>query len=160
MVAAPIIIVSRASRMAQHCLTYLALKPPIDVLAVARACRLPVLELPPGGPGPWVDACLTYHPAADHWAIFYNPACQNARRRRFSIAHELGHYLLHRHLVHEGRPVAHQLHEDEANEFAGALLMPGNEVRVNRLCMAPEDYFEVSSTAWQVRLNRFCRRGY
>lgn len=66
-------------------------------------------------------------------------------RKRFTIAHELGHYLLHRDLIGNGtddnrayRSVAGsqfynskltQAHETEANRFAAGLLMPADLVR-------------------------------
>jgi len=50
-------------------------------------------------------------------------------RRRFSAAHELYHYLEHRHLLADStwfsaRASADELHEREANRFAAELLMP------------------------------------
>jgi len=50
-------------------------------------------------------------------------------RRRFSAAHELYHYLEHRHLLavstcFSARASADELHEREANRFAAELLMP------------------------------------
>jgi Zn-dependent peptidase ImmA (M78 family) len=66
-------------------------------------------------------------------------------RRRFTMAHELGHYLLHRDLIGTGvddnrayrstdvgtfhnRNITSE-HESEANRFAANLLMPGSLVR-------------------------------
>jgi Zn-dependent peptidase ImmA (M78 family) len=66
-------------------------------------------------------------------------------RRRFTMAHELGHYLLHRDLIGTGlddnrayrstnvgnfynKNIAVE-HETEANRFAANLLMPGRLVR-------------------------------
>lgn len=46
---------------------------------------------------------------------------QPADRLRFTLAHELGHLVMHRF------PTATM--EDEANVFAGALLMPANDIR-------------------------------
>lgn len=46
---------------------------------------------------------------------------QPADRQRFSLAHELGHIVMHR--------VPSPAMEDEANAFASALLMPAHEVR-------------------------------
>ncbi len=75
----------------------------------------------------------------DHavWGIAYNG---NARpeRQRFTIAHELGHFILHRsqqpsfncdsQSVHTGIDGLRQI-EREADEFAGNLLMPGDLLR-------------------------------
>ncbi len=63
-------------------------------------------------------------------------------RQRFTLAHELGHYVLHRHIIGDGvndssayRTIANDEyynpgilpeHETEANQFAASLLMPKN----------------------------------
>jgi hypothetical protein len=68
----------------------------------------------------------------------------NEERQRFSIAHELGHLFLHMgYLVDEGKWSANSnytdsvyyrfgfgVEESEANEFAGAFLMPADEFRI------------------------------
>jgi len=46
---------------------------------------------------------------------------QPADRLRFTLAHELGHLVMHKF------PTPNM--EDEANAFAGALLMPANDIR-------------------------------
>lgn len=51
--------------------------------------------------------------------IFLNPG-RPADRRRFTLAHELGHLLMHR--------VPTPTMEDEANAFASALLMPATDI--------------------------------
>lgn len=68
--------------------------------------------------------------------VFVN-ASDSIARRRFTVAHEIGHFLLHRALMTNGRWIAdspqmiHEvdeetswLHEREANRFAAELLMP------------------------------------
>jgi Zn-dependent peptidase ImmA (M78 family) len=68
-------------------------------------------------------------------------------RRRFTMAHELGHYVLHRSILDrsggvndntmyrtdKGAPLynshIHQAHEQQANSFAANLLMPAEKVR-------------------------------
>ena len=73
-----------------------------------------------------------------HWAIVFNQAISSPGRIRFTLAHELGHYLLHRQLqeafncneadmLHwdaEGRRI-----ETEADLFASYLLMPIDDFR-------------------------------
>ncbi|MCJ2009587.1 ImmA/IrrE family metallo-endopeptidase [Methylobacterium sp. J-092] len=71
------------------------------------------------------------------WLIISNSAARDGRRR-FTIAHEVGHYLLHRHLLPPegirckadsvGRGAGHAI-EKEADEFAAALLMPSHDLR-------------------------------
>lgn len=138
--------------LARFLIAELQLRPPVHVVAVARTCGVPVLPLPPGGPSD-VDAFLAYHPPGT-WAIFVAPG-RGRGRRRFSIAHELGHYLLHRDLIAAGMAPGPQ-HEREANEFAAELLMPEEVIRraeVNQLAELT-GRFLVSRTALQVRLER------
>ena len=83
------------------------------------------------------------------------------RRRRFTIAHEVGHFVLHPgRLAPErggGANAAWRAQEREADQFAAELLMPEDRVRdavlrhgadVGRLA----DCFEVSRQAMQTRL--------
>ncbi|GHU12133.1 hypothetical protein AGMMS50225_19330 [Betaproteobacteria bacterium] len=76
---------------------------------------------------------------ADHevWAIAYN-GMVTPERQRFTIAHELGHFILHRgerqrfdcdkESVHTGIEGLRQI-EREADDFASNLLMPGDLLR-------------------------------
>jgi Zn-dependent peptidase ImmA (M78 family) len=73
-----------------------------------------------------------------------------------SVAHELGHFILHRSLIRAGQTSA-DLSEDrleaEAYQFAGELLMPEWWVRmVYRHHPAPHESCQVSRTAWRRRL--------
>lgn len=73
------------------------------------------------------------------WGIFYNSAISSPGRINFTLAHELGHYLLHRQLSDD--PIycarrdlwtwdsAYGRMEAEANEFASFLLMPLDDFR-------------------------------
>ncbi|TSE29882.1 ImmA/IrrE family metallo-endopeptidase [Tepidimonas charontis] len=74
------------------------------------------------------------------WMILYNSAASSVGRQRFTVAHEFGHYLLHRHerqafacgssdieTAGEGR--GSRDIEKEADEFATALLMPLDDFR-------------------------------
>ncbi|MCX6373029.1 MAG: ImmA/IrrE family metallo-endopeptidase [Actinobacteria bacterium] len=92
------------------------------------------------------------------------PAAPNggeSGRRRFTIAHEIGHFVLHEERcrpVHYGSVAeAGRAEEREADAFAAELLMPEPLVReavrehgpdVNRLA----DRFEVGRKAMQARL--------
>jgi hypothetical protein len=73
------------------------------------------------------------------WALLYNSAIEVPGRIRFTIAHELGHYILHR----EGRDAFECSQEDmlywesnerriesEADTFASYLLMPLDDYRI------------------------------
>ena len=41
------------------------------------------------------DGMLTANPSRSKWLILYNSAVRSAGRKRFTIAHEFGHYMLH-----------------------------------------------------------------
>jgi len=71
------------------------------------------------------------------WGIFYNGKA-NPERQRFTIAHELGHFILHRDQrqsfncdkasVYSGADTIRVI-EREADDFASNLLMPGDLLR-------------------------------
>ncbi|MDM0010635.1 ImmA/IrrE family metallo-endopeptidase [Variovorax sp. J22G73] len=104
----------------------------------------------------------------DGWALLYSERIRSTGRVRFSQAHELGHYLLHREkqesfecsekdMVAWGSP--EQQIEAQADEFASSLLMPLNhlrqridETRVDfRMIGECADVFGVSLTAAALR---------
>lgn len=77
-------------------------------------------------------------PGKASWAIIYNQAISSPGRIRFTLAHELGHYLLHRQLQETFNcSEADMLHwdrterkmESEADLFASYLLMPIDDFR-------------------------------
>ncbi|MDU7523822.1 MAG: ImmA/IrrE family metallo-endopeptidase [Roseomonas mucosa] len=75
------------------------------------------------------------------WAILYNPGIISPGRINFTLAHELGHYLVHRALSAEGfecgqkevlgvdRAASDRKIEEEADAFASYLLMPLDDYR-------------------------------
>jgi len=69
------------------------------------------------------------------WTILLNIRVSNARRRRFTFAHELGHFMCHRELQDKFEDSEESLNdfrdeiETEANIFASWLLMPANLLR-------------------------------
>lgn len=93
-------------------------------------------------------------------------------RQRFTMAHELGHYLLHAHLIGDGvdDSVAYRsepngeffnenitaTEETEANQFASRLLMPKSKiteiVTVDTSVMETSKKFQVSNAAMRIRL--------
>lgn len=77
-------------------------------------------------------------PGPGHWAIIYNEAITSEGRIRFTLAHELGHYLLHRNRQSAFNcSEADMLHWDseakqleaQADLFASYLLMPMDDFR-------------------------------
>lgn len=99
------------------------------------------------------------------WGIIYNNAIKSRGRINFTLAHELGHYLLHRAALAEGIQcsrqdmmgwdTAYSQREAEANQFASYLLMPKNmfeaqldgEVLSLHLMQHIAEHFDVSITA-------------
>ncbi len=73
------------------------------------------------------------------WGIFYNNAISSKGRQNYTLGHELGHYLLHRHKSPEGIQCSgrdmldwkseHAQMEAQANMFSSFLLMPLDDFR-------------------------------
>ena len=73
------------------------------------------------------------------WGIIYNDSITSPGRINFTLSHELGHYLMHRHLHAEGIQCSRRdmlrwnseygKMEAEANTFASFLLMPLDDFR-------------------------------
>ena len=84
------------------------------------------------------DGMLAANKSRSKWLILYNSATASEGRKRFTIAHEFGHYLLHRHQQdrfecggddietgdNNGRDI-----ETESDSFASTLLMPLDDFR-------------------------------
>src|SRR5262245_6419799 len=111
---------------------------PVDVAALAlnysrqRFPNDPILAVK-GGDLPTFDGAL-YPVEGKGWAIIYNDAISSKGRINFTLAHEFGHYLLHREAYPEGIECSQQQIvrwdseigqvEHQANTFAANLLMP------------------------------------
>jgi len=105
------------------------------------------------------------------WGIFYSDSIQSSGRQRFTIAHEFGHWLMHRHDAPQtgfecqqedmfgGRGEVSQ--EIEANQFAACVLMPLDDFRqqiparksasLDDLGQLAESRYDVSLTACIIR---------
>lgn len=99
------------------------------------------------------------------WGLVYNNSGSSKGRINFSIAHEFGHYLLHRKKYPKGKQCTvrdmmdwqseEAKIESEANEFAASLLMPIHDFRSNiegrktnlQLFSELAERYEVSLTA-------------
>ena len=142
-------------------------KVPVDPLAIAKEEGI---ELAPGAYGRRFDARIEYLPAIRRFVIYYQePGLGRTDGRvRFSLAHELGHFYLpdHRKDLLKGRMHNSQsdfrsrdVREQEADEFAAALLMPkelfATQVRMFRqnvctlkeICSLAETQFHTSVTS-------------
>ena len=78
-----------------------------------------------------------FHIDSKGWALLYNDKIMSNGRIRFTQAHELGHYLLHRDRQQQFECSSRDVLEDdkernieaEAHDFAASLLMPLNHFR-------------------------------
>ena len=118
---------------------------PVDVIGIAlqyTAQRFPgdAITLAQGADLPGFDGALFRAPAGkDGWGIVYNNVLSSAGRVNFTLAHELGHYLLHRMDHPNGIRCGEQdvvrwdsayaQIEQQANVFAATLLMPLDDYR-------------------------------
>lgn len=111
---------------------------PVDVEAVAKEISRqrfpdsPITQIT-AGDLPEFDGALASNRARSKWQIIYNNAISSAGRIRFTLAHEFGHYLLHRHLRDEFACSQTGMNDWEAEDndieqaadvFASTLLMP------------------------------------
>lgn len=143
-----------------------AMVAPVDVKAIISEIGLTYVErdLPPGESG-----YIEYDGLSCTIAVNSNDGPQ---RKRFTAAHELGHFLIHRDLLKKhrhldrlfdeaanrnpSRPLEYQ-HEVQANNFAASLLMP--KLTIERAIAAGTDTirdlalkFDVSRLAMEYRL--------
>lgn len=96
-------------------------EPPVDVCLLAEQAGATVIR---GGPAQ--ESCGLYEP---HYAVIaYHPLKGSTERRRFTVAHELGHHMLHRNHDPSSLPPDHPF-ELEANAFAAELLVPEEWMR-------------------------------
>ena len=116
---------------------------PINVEAIARDYSNSVFPEEPitlvqgKAFGPTFEGALMRKPGTAEWGIFFNSAISSPGRRNFTLAHELGPYLLHRSKSVEdilcqksdmwNWDSDYGVMEAEANQFASFLLMPRDD---------------------------------
>lgn len=143
-------------------------KAPVDVRGLARELGVRVHEA-------WLDKEVSGElvPLADGQFQVNLNAAHSPQRRRFTLAHELGHFVHHRHLIGTGigddrayrSTGAGRYHntaigpreETEANRFASNLLMPQHLIErlQSQGVSTPEElatHLDVSVPAMRVRL--------
>lgn len=96
----------------------------------------------------------------------YMDACDGKARPRFTMAHELGHYLLH---TGQNQPLARAMPgeklrafesaEKQADRFAGTLLMPRHLIHGFDTEVSVAQRFGVSRAAARVRLDKISKEG-
>lgn len=88
----------------------------------------------------------------------YDAACDGDGRSRFTIAHEIGHYFLHRdgvklcRMASDEKVVAYIDPEWQANTFASELLMPRHLIRgltPHEISMRCKTSFQAASIAYE-----------
>lgn len=140
---------------------------PIDVAMVAQEFSKtkypedPILAVM-GDDLPTFDGAL--YPKPKGWAVIYNNAISSKGRINFTLAHEFGHYLLHRREYPEGfRCGSQQIVrwdseigqvEHQANVFAANLLMPLDDFRRQIPAKAKVDFdmFQACKERYKVSL--------
>lgn len=109
---------------------------PVDPYAIAGEEEI---ELAPGYYGEGFDGRIRYLREVETFALAYQSAGgrRTPGRVKFTIGHELGHYYLHRDYLLQGHSHGSKADfrskdemEEEADEFAAALLMPLELFRV------------------------------
>lgn len=133
---------------------------PIDVqalaLQIAKARRERIKILTIENQLDKFEGMITLDNETGTWIILVKKNLNNLGRYNFSLAHEFGHYLLHREKLSTIEcsfesiysPEA-SLREKQANEFASALLMPADDFRKQI------EHTELSIDTLRVLANRY-----
>lgn len=120
---------------------------PIDVGAIAAALGLNVFLS--GFSGANVSGQIIKD--ADVYSIYINKE-HSLQRQRFTLAHEIAHFLLHKEYIGDGifedamyRSTLSNFMEVEANKLAADILMPANKVqeKINEYYETHEDGLEI-----------------
>lgn len=134
-------------------------KIPADIIKIAKANDIDVYE---GDLDKKVSGAIKYDKSTNKFAILLNK--NDARtRQRFTLAHELGHFFLHKEIL-----MSDEIHidtmfrmpdekEKEVDYFAGALLMNKTLLKKmykdNKTIAELAELFDVSISAMTVRLD-------
>lgn len=124
---------------------------PADLVALCRDLGLRIHEVPAKG----FDGALVRSKAGQKGIIAVKSTIREESRKRFTIAHEIGHFIIphHRNLgsICEGRKIENfernlNRPEIEANEFAAELLLPSAVMR-QRFNLAELSLPQISAVA-------------
>lgn len=131
----------------------------VGALASDLGVKVVISELPNG-----ISGKLTQEPAGSgNWVIRVNRH-EHKNRQRFTIAHEIAHFVLHRDEIGDGlvddtfyRSGLSERREWEANRLAAEILMPWHLIRAeaNEQKQTPSalaEKFGVSEAAMHIRL--------
>lgn len=145
--------------------TYLGFrKVPIDVVSLANMLGIKVYDAawPPSVSGKIQRDNVKGGQSG--YAIFVNKD-HSETRKRFTVAHEIAHYVLHEPFIGDGlfddalyRSGLPEEKEVQANKMAADILMPWSELQPLIGTMTPEELaakFKVSKEAMNIRLGIF-----
>lgn len=131
------------------------LEPPIDVYELARNNGIEIIEQL--FPNNYKNVSGFINIEDDHPVMYVN-ANDSQNRRKFTVAHELGHWILHEILIREDPKKAVLLRvalgantdilEKEANAFAAELLVPMDifsKLKNNKSVKQLAELFQVST---------------
>ena len=143
-------------------------KAPVDLSAIFAELGIEYEER-------WMDdgASGSISRSGDSFAVSVN-ALESENRRRFTAAHELAHYLLHRDLMSDGEKMQRHIdtlygggsstgdvlfkreHEIQANRIAAQIVMPKSLVeaghKAGKIAAELAQEFGVSKAAMEIRL--------
>lgn len=118
-------------------------RPVLNMVHLVEAKGVRLAALPRGHDA--IDAFCFHRDGVPY--VFVNTT-RTAERRRFDIAHELGHLVLHGDL--EMDPSTSKQREEDANAFAAAFLMPADGVLAQQLRDATVQQILTARTRWTV----------
>lgn len=134
-------------------------KIPVDLINLTNVLEIDVYEQELENK---ISGAIRYSKEEDKYTILLNKK-DNINRRRFTLAHEIGHYFLDKETLESDEIHVDVLYrctdekEKEIDYFAGALLMPKGLVEImyedNPSISELAEIFEVSESAMTVRLD-------
>lgn len=135
--------------------------PPVKVEEIAADMGLRISKR---ALGPNVAGMIIKDRLSSAGFTIYINGDDNVRRQRFTLAHEIAHYVLHRDLIGDGitdnamyRSSLSDAYERQANRMAADILMPTHLVLSYYKTVTPAlaplaDAFDVSVDAMRIRL--------
>lgn len=134
-------------------------KIPVDLISLANILNIEVYEQELENK---ISGAIRYSKEDKRYTILLNKK-DNNNRKRFTLAHELGHFFLDKELLESDEIHIDILYrcsdekEKEIDYFAGALLMPKRLIEImyedNPSISELAEIFEVSESAMTVRLD-------
>lgn len=143
---------------------------PVDLVAIAAALGVPVVHTPLGRE---IAGQITRDPrkgGRSGFVIHINSS-EHPNRQRFTLAHEIAHFILHRDLIESGliddtmyRSDLGDRYESQANRLAADILMPVRQVRkylnTGMAVEALAQLFKVSAAAMKIRVDGMARTAH